>query len=199
MRDQQTDPSAPKVSPVEAIKAASDHLRGQIAAELTDGSDSFGKDSVQVLKHHGAYQQDDRDVRGGGTRVSGGRSGKAYSYMVRTRIPGGKLSAAQLLGELELCDEVGNSTLRITTRPGLQLHGIVKRNLKRTIRRINEVQLSTLAACGDVERNIMCCPAPHDADPVHAEMQALADVLSKHLSPRTTAYHELWLSDPDTG
>ncbi len=119
--------------------------------------------------------------------------------MVRTKIPGGKLTSAQLLAELDLCDEIGNSTLRITTRQGLQLHGVLKSHLKEAIRRINEVQLSTLAACGDVERNIMCCPAPHRHDPVHDQMQALADRLAEHLCPRTTAYYELWLTETATG
>ena len=81
--------------------------------------------------------------------------------MVRTKIPGGKLTSEQLLAELDLCDEVGNTTLRITTRQGLQLHGVLKSNLKRAIARINEIQLSTLGACGDVNRNVMCCPAPY--------------------------------------
>jgi sulfite reductase (ferredoxin) len=98
-----------------------------------------------------------------------------------------------------LCDEIGNSTLRITTRQGLQQHGVLKGNVKRAIQRINEVQLSTLAACGDVERNVMCCPAPHCGDAVHAEMQALADRLAEHFCPRTTAYHELWLTELGTG
>jgi sulfite reductase (ferredoxin) len=193
--------SEKKVSPVEKIKAASGYLRGRIDAELADGNDFFGKESVQLLKHHGVYQQHDRDDRISRARAAGVKSGraKAYSYMVRTKIPGGRLSPEQLLAEFDLCDEVGNSTLRITTRQGLQLHGVLKRDLKRVIGRINEVQLSTLAACGDVERNVMCCPAPHNGDPVHAEMQTLADSLAEHLCPRTTAYHELWLTEPDTG
>jgi sulfite reductase (ferredoxin) len=151
------------------------------------------------LKHHGTYQQDDRDARSAG-RVEGhkGKSPKAYSFMVRTKIPGGKLTSDQLLAEIDLCDEVGNDTLRITTRQGLQLHGVLKHDLWTTIHRINEVQLSTLAACGDVERNIMCCPAPL-ADKVRAQMQALADELAVHLCPRTKAYHEIWLTDLETG
>jgi sulfite reductase (ferredoxin) len=104
-----------------------------------------------------------------------------------------------MLAELDLCDEVGNATLRVTTRQGLQLHGVVKENLWQVIHRINEVQLTTLAACGDVERNIMCCPAPHHHDPVHAQMQELTDRLAEHLAPRTRAYHEIWLKDPATG
>ena len=119
--------------------------------------------------------------------------------MVRTAIPGGKLTSDQLLAELDLCDEVGNTTLRITTRQGLQLHGVLKTNLKQTIRRINEVQLSTLAACGDVKRNVMCSPCPYNGDPVHEQMQALAGELVKQLNPRTRAYHQIWLTDGETG
>jgi sulfite reductase (ferredoxin) len=188
-----------KLSPVEEFKIESNFLRGEIGKELTDGTDFFGKSSVQLLKNHGTYQQDDRDTRAA-ARASGGSKGdKVFSFMVRTKIPGGKLTSAQLLAELDLCDEVGNTTLRITSRQGLQLHGVLKTDLKKTIARINDVQLSTLAACGDVERNIMCCPAPHHHDPVHAELQALADQLAVHLCPRTRAYHELWLTDSETG
>ncbi len=187
-----------KPSPVERIKEASNYLRGSIAEELVDGRDLFGKESIQLLKHHGTYQQDDRDARGK-KAGSSGKSAKQYIFMVRTKIPGGRLTSDQLSAELDLSDEVANGTLRITTRQGLQLHGVLKRNLKQAIHRINEVQLSTLAACGDVERNVMCCPAPHHRDPVHQQMQQLADRLAEHLCPRTRAYHELWLTDPDTG
>jgi sulfite reductase (ferredoxin) len=185
-----------KLSPVEGMKAESRHLRGEIASELTDGNDFFGKDSIQLLKHHGTYQQDDRDHR---AHTSGGKSAKEFIFMVRTRVPGGKLTSEQLLAELDLCDELGNTTLRCTSRQGLQLHGVVKDNLRAVIRRINDVQLTTLAACGDVERNVMCCPAPHHFDPVHAELQNLADRLADHLAPRTRAYHEIWLKDPESG
>lgn len=190
---------AGKPSAIEELKVKSAYLRGEIAQELVDGQDHFGKDSVQLLKNHGTYQQDDRDIRAHSRTAGGGKSDKAYSFMVRTKIPGGKLTSSQLLEELNLADEVGNTTLRITTRQGLQLHGVIKDHLRETIKRINDVQLSTLAACGDVERNIMCCPAPHHQDPVHAEMQALADRLAVHLCPRTTAYHEIWLTDPTSG
>lgn len=186
-----------KLSPVEGFKIGSNFLRGEIAQELVDANDFFGKSSVQLLKNHGTYQQDNRDERGGGS--AGGKSAKTFIFMVRTKVPGGKLTSAQLLAELDLCDEVGNATLRITSRQGLQLHGILKSNLKKVIHRINEVQLSTLAACGDVERNVMCCPAPHHFDPVHAQMQEMADRLAEHLCPRTRAYHEIWLKDADTG
>jgi sulfite reductase (ferredoxin) len=185
-----------KPSPIEVSKLASNYLRGAIAAELVDGADHFGKDSVNLLKTHGLYQQDDRDTRAASRAAGGGKSDKEYSFMVRTKIPGGKLTSGQLLAELDLCDEIGNTTLRITSRQGLQLHGVLKERLQETLRRINDCQLSTLAACGDVERNVMCCPAPHHFDPVHEQLQALADALAAHLCPRTRAYHEIWLTDP---
>ncbi len=191
-----TEP-AKKLSPVETVKADSNFLRGTIVQELTDGNSLFSKGNSQLLKHHGTYQQDDREART--AREGGGKSIKSYMFMVRSRIPGGKLTSDQLLAELDLADECGNGTLRITSRQGFQLHGVLKHNLHETIRRINEVQLSTLAACGDVERNVMCCPAPHRHDPVHDELQSLADRLALHFAPRTRAYHEIWLRDPDTG
>jgi sulfite reductase (ferredoxin) len=178
-----------KLSPTEGIKADSRYLHGDIAQELVDGTDHVGKESIQLLKHHGTYQQDDRDERGGG---------KKYIFMVRTGIPGGRLTSAQLLAELDLCDEVGNATLRITTRQGLQLHGVLKENLQQTIHRINEVQLTTLAACGDVSRNVMCSPCPYKGDPVYDQMQAMALQIARFVRPRTRAYHELWLVDEAT-
>ena len=184
-----------KLSPLEKIKLDSNYLRGDIAQELKDGMDVFSKDSIQLLKHHGSYQQDDRDVR---KAIKGTDGSRAYSMMIRTKIPGGKLTSDQLLAELDLADELGNTTLRITTRQALQLHGILKKNSIETIRRIDKAQLTTLGACGDVNRNVMCCPAPYHGDPVHREMQELTDRLAEHLAPRSTAYHEIWLRDPET-
>lgn len=182
---------ATKPSAVEGFKQESNYLSGPIPEELVDGNDYFGKAAIQLIKHHGFYQQDNRDQRG--------KDGKVYSFMVRTAIPGGRINSSQLLAELDLCDEVGNTTLRITTRQGLQLHGVVKSDLKKTIRRINEVQLTTLAACGDVERNVMCSPVPYKNDPVYDQMQELAERIAVHLRPHTTAYHDLWLTDLETG
>ncbi len=186
-----------KVSSVEVFKDESHYLRGSIPEELVDANDHFGKGSVQLLKHHGTYQQDDRDERH--ASKGGGKSSKSFIFMVRTKIPGGKLTSDQLLAELDLADEVGNTTLRITSRQGLQLHGVLKSNLKHSIHRINDVQLSTLGACGDVNRNVMCCPALHNDDPVHRQMQEMADRLAAHFAPRTRAYHELWVTDANTG
>lgn len=179
-----------KLSPVETFKEESNYLRGPIPDELADENDFFGKASIQLLKHHGTYQQDNRDTR---------KQGKSYSFMVRSAIPGGKLTSAQLLAHIDLCDELGNETLRITTRQGLQLHGIIKSHLKETIKRINDTQLTTLAACGDVSRNVMCSPSPYKGDPVYDQMQLLADQLAVHFRPQTSAYHELWLTDHETG
>jgi sulfite reductase (ferredoxin) len=187
-----------KSSPVEGTKEQSRFLRGDIGPELHDGNDHFGKSSETLLKFHGTYQQDDRDERGAGGVDAEGKKKKSYIFMVRSKIPGGKLTSKQLLAEMDLGDEVGNTTLRITSRQGLQLHGVVKSNLKRAIARINEIQLSTLGACGDVNRNVMCCPAPYKRN-IYRQTQELADQIAAHFAPRTKAYHEVWLTDSSTG
>jgi len=178
----------------EGMKEASQQLRGSIADELLASLDHFEGDSEQLLKFHGTYQQDNRDERHE-KNADGTPKGKSYMFMVRTRIPGGKVTAEQFLAELDLCESVGNGTLRVTTRQGFQLHGVLKENLRATIKKINDIKLSTLAACGDVERNIMCCPAPYKNSPVYDDMQAMADKLVVRLQPRTTAYWEIWLRD----
>lgn len=184
-----------KPSQIEILKTNSRQLRGTIGQELNAPHvDHFEHDDVNLLKNHGTYQQDDRDFRGQ-KNEDGTTKGKAYQFMVRTRIPGGKVSAAQFLAELDLCDRYANGTVRITSRQGFQLHGVLKDNLKATIRAINDSKLTTLAACGDVERNVMCCPAPIKNSPVRIEMQAMADSIAEHLKPRTTAYFEIWLKD----
>ena len=199
MADASENGHSEKVSPVEVIKAESNYLAGTLAEELRDENEFVSKDSTNLIKHHGSYQQDDRERRA--EARSDGAAGKAkfYSFMVRTAIPGGRITSDQLLAELDLCDEIGNTTLRITTRQGLQLHGILKKNLKQAIRRINDVQLTTLAACGDVKRNVMCSPCPYDGDQVHEQMYELAGELVRQLNPRTRAYHQIWLTDDETG
>lgn len=184
-----------KLSHAEEVKLASNYLRGTIAQELAAGAECFNKDNETLLKTHGSYQQDDRDARSQRTE---GKKDKSYIFMVRTKIPGGKLTSQQLLSELDLADELGNTTLRITTRQGLQLHGVAMRNLQQVIRRINDCQLTTLGACGDVNRNVMCCPAPYQ-NAIYAETQRLADELAAYFAPRSGGYHEIWLTDPSTG
>ena len=191
-------PGVPEAKPtaVELAKTASNYLAGDIAKELADGAPGFGKPSIQLLKNHGTYQQDDREQR---KAKEGAKSSREISFMIRTCVPGGKLTADQLLAAIDLGDEVGNGTIRLTTRQAIQHHGVVKGDLKPFMQRVHDVQMSTLAACGDVERNIMCCPAAIHNHPVRAEMQATLDKLAKHLAPRTRAYYEIWLTDPDTG
>ena len=188
--------SAAKLSAVEVAKTASDYLRGDIAQELTDGLPGFGKPSVQLLKNHGTYQQDDRETR---KSVDGKKSERQISFMIRTCVPGGKLTAEQLLAAIDMGDELGNGTIRLTTRQAIQHHGVVKGELKDFMQRVHANHMSTLAACGDVERNIMCCPAPIHGNAVREQMQAKLDELARHLAPRTRAYYEIWLTDPDTG
>lgn len=186
---------APKLSPVETIKEGSNYLKGTINQEIAGSVNHFDKSNIQLLKFHGTYQQDDRDARLTAKKTG---AGKAYSMMVRLRIPGGRIRPDQMLSMLDLCERLGNATMKITTRQTLQLHGILKDDLRETISYINEIALSTLAACGDVNRNIMCCPAKR-AGSIHADMEKLTEELTEALAPQTPAYHELWLTDSETG
>lgn len=182
----------PQLTKIEHLKAGSRQLRGTIAEELLSPNEPFSEAMEQLLKNHGTYQQENRDARGTG-------QGKSYGMMVRSRVPGGKVTAGQFLAELDLCDRFGNGTLRITSRQGFQLHGVLKGHLRETIREINRIKLTTLAACGDVNRNVMCCPAPINTNSIRAENQALADQIAERLRPRTTAYFDIWLRDEQTG
>lgn len=176
-------------SKVERIKSESAYLHGQIAEELEQETNRFSEAQVQLLKFHGTYQQEDRDQRQ--ARKAGGAE-KAYQFMVRSRIPGGVLTAEQYLAEDAIAGRYGNGTLRITTRQGIQLHGVLKGNLRATIHDINAALLSTLAACGDVNRNVMACPAP-TASRAHARVHEIAHTIAMHLAPRSKAYHEIWI------
>lgn len=183
-------------SKVEQIKEESAGLRGTIAQELVGEADHVSDATANLLKFHGTYQQDDRDTRKDRRKLG---LDKEYIFMIRNRIPGGKITADQFLGELDIADQFGDGTIRITTRQGIQLHGVVKGNLWNTIHRINQIKLSTQSACGDVERNVVCCPAPLRHNAVRDQLQQYADEIADHLRPRTRAYHEIWLQDPATG
>lgn len=173
----------------ESIKAKSLHLRGHIADELVEDSPAFGDESEQLLKFHGIYQQDDRDKRKE-ARARG--LDKHHQLMVRTRIPGGIVSPDAYIAHDDISQKWGDGTLRVTTRQDFQLHGVLKGDLKKSIAAINHALLTTLGGCGDVERNIMCCPEPR-SDGFHAEVhQAVADLVAA-LAPSTGAYHEIWL------
>ncbi|WP_442483115.1 NADPH-dependent assimilatory sulfite reductase hemoprotein subunit [Aeoliella sp. SH292] len=192
------DDGEEKLSHAEEVKLASNYLRGTIAEELVNGEPNMSADNCVLLKHHGTYEQDNRDLRAE-AKAAGLPGGKYFSYMIRTGIPGGRLTSDQFLAHIHLGRELGDGTLRITTRQGLQLHGVLKGNLHRAIFRINQVQLTTLAACGDVRRNLMCSPQPYKNDPVYDKLQLLSDELAIKLRPQTEAYREIWLTDPDTG
>lgn len=179
-----------KPSKVEAVKVASEYLRGMLPEEFRDpATGHISEDSASVLKFHGSYQQDDRDLR---ARLKREGKEKAHQFMVRTRIPGGRITASQYLAHDELARTVGNGTLRITTRQEFQLHGVLKRDVPAVLRTINEVLLSTLAACGDVERNVLACPAP-TKDALHDELHADALAFVAHCAPRSSAYYDVWL------
>jgi sulfite reductase (ferredoxin) len=173
----------------ESIKAGSNHLRGHIADELVEESPAFGEESEQLLKFHGVYQQDDRDRRKE-ARARG--LDKHHQLMIRTRIPGGVVSPDAYIAHDDISQRWANGTLRVTTRQDFQLHGVLKGDLKKSIAGINHALLTTLGGCGDVERNIMCCPEPR-SDSFHAEVDSTIRALVAALTPRTGAYHEIWL------
>lgn len=178
-----------KLSKVEIIKQGSRFLRGTIQEALADGTSHFDENNIQLLKFHGTYQQDDRDIRRQLTKEGKERH---YMMMIRARIPGGVLNADQYLQFDRLSEEYGNSTMRITTRQTFQLHGILKSNLKSTIQGINDVLITTLGGCGDQVRNIVGCGAPHEGpfyDAVRKDLLALVDATAA----KTNAYHEIWL------
>jgi sulfite reductase (NADPH) hemoprotein beta-component len=179
-----------KLSANEEIKTRSNYLRGTIAEGLADSSTgALSADDQQLLKFHGTYQQDDRDLRAERRKH---KLEKAYSFMIRIRVPGGVATPAQWLEVDRMATQFANGTIKLTTRQAFQLHGVIKSNLKRTIREINDTAMDTIAACGDVNRNVMCNPNPHLSD-VHDGVLKVAQGISDHLTPQTRAYHEIWL------
>ncbi|EKV32819.1 Ferredoxin--sulfite reductase [Caenispirillum salinarum AK4] len=183
MAQKRTAPSA-----VEAIKQESKGLRGTLKAELAEPG-AFTEAAHQLLKFHGAYEQFDRD-----TATARKKQGleKEYSVMVRAKIPGGRVTAAQYLALDTLADTCGNGSLRVTTRQGIQYHGILKGDLKAAIAGINDSLLTTLGACGDVVRNVMSHPAPI-ADAKHRRLEEDARRISERFNWTSGAYHEIWL------
>jgi len=182
--------SEKKLSANEGIKTRSNYLRGTIAEGLTDlSTGSLTEDDQQLLKFHGTYQQDDRDTRA--TRRKH-KLDKAYSFMIRIRVPGGVATSEQWLATDHLATTFANGTIKLTTRQAFQFHGIIKSNLKRTIADINKAAMDTIAACGDVNRNVMCNPNPY-LSTAHADVLQAAKDISAHLTPHTRAYHEIWL------
>ena len=177
-------------SPVEKIKTESDLLRGTLEESLADPlTGSLREADQHLLKFHGSYQQDDRELREERRRQ---KLEPAYRFMIRMRLPGGIVSPAQWLALDAICERYANGTLRLTTRQTFQYHGIVKRNLKATMKAINAELIDTIAACGDVNRNVMSSANPIESS-AHAGVYDWARRLSEHLLPKTRAYHEIWL------
>jgi sulfite reductase (ferredoxin) len=179
-----TPPS--KLAKVEQLKQQSNYLREPLATELAQDTTHFSEDAIQILKYHGSYQQDNRDHRTKGQE-------KDYQMMLRTRNPGGIIPPQLYLAMDRLASDYGNETMRITTRQGFQLHGILKKNLRATIQTMVKNLGSTLGACGDVNRNVMAPPAPFKNNPAYQYAWEYADKIADLLAPQTGAYYEIWL------
>ena len=179
-----------EVSRNERIKEASDYLRGTLAEGLREEiTGAIVEDDAQLVKFHGMYLQDDRDLRPERARK---KMEKAFSFMIRVRIPGGVLNPQQWLALDEVARVYGNGTMRLTTRQTVQLHGVIKSNLKATLRGIDKVLLNSIAACGDINRNVMCNVLPEQSR-AHAMALEMARAISDDLLPHTPAYREIWL------
>jgi sulfite reductase (NADPH) hemoprotein beta-component len=191
-----SDPNKPKkLSANEGIKENSDFLRGTISESLLDDSTgSIPASDAQLTKFHGTYLQDDRDKR---MSLIKEKKEKAFSFMIRVRVPGGVCTPKQWIGIDDLSDKFADGTLKLTTRQAFQLHGILKRNLKQTMKEINDTLLDTLAACGDVNRNVMSPANPFESK-LHGQALDIAQEIHNHLTPQTSAYAEIWLDGEKT-
>lgn len=183
--------SIPKThSEVEHVKIASRYLRGTLVDSLANRlTGALNPDDTHLIKFHGSYQQTDRDLDSERKRQ---KLEPLFSFMIRVRVPGGVCSARQWQRMNALSDNYGNGTMKLTTRQTFQLHGVLKRNLPAAIQGFNEVQMDSIAGCGDVNRNVMCNTNPHESR-VHEQVVEIAQAISAHLTPRTTAYREIWL------
>jgi len=178
------------VSPFETLKENSNFLRGTIAESLNDPlTGALRADDQILIKFHGTYQQQNRDIDDDRKKQ---KLEPLYSFLIRIRVPGGVTTSQQWLDMDELSDKYADKTLKLTTRQAFQFHGVFKRNLKKTIQEINKSLLDTIAACGDVNRNVMCSANPFESA-IHAEAAEDAKRISAHLTPQTNAYHEIWL------
>lgn len=185
---------APNGSAVEHIKDRSNYLRGNLVEDFHNPlTGAISENNVQLVKFHGSYMQDDRDVR---LHRQDKKLEPAYSFMIRLRVAGGDLSADQWVKLDDISNRYGNGTSRITTRQALQFHGIIKFDLKNTIQAMDAALLDSIAGCGDVNRNVMCAPDP-TLSRFHADVFPWAQKISDHLLPRSRAYHEIWLDEAE--
>ncbi|KMM39103.1 sulfite reductase [Alkalihalobacillus macyae] len=179
-------------SEMENIKEKSDYLRGSLVESFADPITSSIPDAeTKLLKFHGSYMQDDRDLR---QERKQQKLEPAYQFMVRVRLPGGVATPEQWLVMDDLANRYGNGTLKLTTRQTFQMHGVLKWNMKKSIQAMDRALMDSLAACGDVNRNVMCNANPYQSN-IHAEVHEWARKLSDDLLPRTRAYHEIWLDE----
>src|SRR5207342_3484289 len=179
-------------NPVETIKANSRLLHGSLLESLADPVTGALRESDQTLiKYHGSYQQDDRDIRDE-RRLQ--KLEPSYQFMIRTRLPGGVIAPQQWLKLDAIATGYANGTLRLTTRQAFQFHGVIKRELKATMRALNAALIDTIAACGDVNRNVLVAANPFESR-AHATVHEVAQRLSVHLMPKTRAYYEIWLDE----
>ncbi|WP_419873214.1 assimilatory sulfite reductase (NADPH) hemoprotein subunit [Candidatus Pristimantibacillus sp. PTI5] len=189
-KEQLVKPIGGPPSEVEHIKIESNYLRGALVETLRNPiTGGLPEDDNRLLKFHGSYMQDDRDLRNERERQ---KLEPAFQFMLRVVLPSGVATSEQWLAMDGLAHKYGNGTLRLTTRQTFQMHGILKWNLKPTLQKINSAMMTTLAACGDVNRNVMCSPNPFQSD-LHDEVSYWARQVNDHLAPRTRAYHEIWL------
>lgn len=187
-----TEKTAENLSPVEKIKKESHGLRGSIVAGLGDPiTGAISEDDQAVIKFHGMYQQDDRDVR---EERAEKKLERLYSFMIRLRLPGGFLTPQQWLATHEVAGENSTGVIKVTSRQTLQLHGLIKSKIKPTISTFHTAQLDSIATCGDINRNVLCSSHPSQS-PVHEEVFAYADKISRLLMPKTRAYYEIWLDE----
>ncbi|KAF2083446.1 sulphite reductase hemo protein, beta subunit, partial [Saccharata proteae CBS 121410] len=185
-------PEEPPPLTNEDIKIQSNFLRGTIVEGLNDPSTgAISASDQQLTKFHGTYMQDDRDIRE--ERKAQGLE-PAYSFMIRCRLPSGVATPKQWIQMDDISNELGNETMKLTTRQTFQFHGVIKSKLKPAMQAINKSLMTTIAACGDVNRNVMCSSLPEHST-YHREVHAVSKRISDHLLPATTAYHEIWLKD----
>src|SRR5258706_13517616 len=184
--------SVSNLSPVEKIKSESRGLRGSIVKGLVDEiTGAISEDDQSVIKFHGMYQQDDRDVR---EERAEKKLDRLYSFMIRLRLPGGFLTPQQWIATDEIAGANSTGVIKITSRQTIQLHCLIKSKLKPTIQSFNNALLDSIATCGDINRNVLCSSHPKQS-PIHEQVFAYADKISTMLMPRTRAYYEIWLDE----
>jgi sulfite reductase (NADPH) hemoprotein beta-component len=188
-------PRPPAIKPPnlnEGVKLASNHLRGTVVEDLLDVSTgTISERNGQLTKFHGLYMQDDRDLR---NELKQAGKEKAFAFMLRLRLPGGRVTSQQWLVLDQVAGEIASPSLRLTTRQTFQFHGVLKHNTKPLIQRIHQVLLDSISACGDVNRNVMVSPNP-ERNAVLQQVYEHARAWSEHALPRSRAYHEIWLDE----